>query len=286
MTRTDTTKRGFTLVELLVVMGLMGALATISTSGYYAVVRGMEERGAMASATGIIRAAQQRARIDRVPTAIYFYNELVEAESSDDYARAQGVAIAVRMGGRISWVSGSRLYDEFSDLGEIYGVPDPDNPGDEGNISSGSGMRLYKMAELGKNQKKKLDYWIVGSQVVLGGSQEQHFIGWAQSDHEKELPMYAFVKHSSNDGAADWTVGDAYALEFSRVRLPVGYVFGTQYPTTASEPIKGEDVKVFDPEKTGETLEVTVDVYSLRPGAGGALEMKKVGRTDTDATNI
>jgi type II secretory pathway pseudopilin PulG len=270
-------------VELLVVMGLMGALATISTSGYYAVVRGMEERGALSAATGVIRAAQQRARIDRVPTAIYFYNELVEAESSDEFAKAQGVAVAVRMGGRISWVSGARLYDEFADLGAIYGVPDPENPRDDSQISTVSGMRLYKMANLNAN---KLDYTLVGSQVVLGGSQEQHFIGWAQSDRERELPMYAFVKHKDDDGNAQWKTGDAYALEFATVRLPVGYVFGNQYPTTVGEPIKSIKTVTFDPEKTGETLEFTVDVYSVRPGKGGTPELQKVGTTKTDATSI
>jgi len=283
MTRTSTTRRAFTLVELLVVMGLMGALATIATSGYYAVVRGMEERGALSAATGIIRAAQQRARVDRVTTALYFYNELVEPETSDDFAKAQGVAVAVRMGGRISWVSGNHLYDEFSDLGSIYGVPDPDNPRDDSKISNVSGMRLYKMANL---QEKKLDYTLVGAQVVLGGAGEQHFIGWARSDNEREIPMYAFVKHKNNDGSAQWNVGDAYALEFATVRLPVGYVFGTDYPRDVNEPIKPVKTFTFDPEQTGETLEFTIDVRAMRPGTGGAPELRKVGDTKTDATKI
>ena len=283
MTPTSTTKRAFTLVELLVVIGLMGALATISTGGYYAVVRGMEERGALSSATGIIRAAQQRARIDRVPTAIYFYNELVEPETADDYAKSQGVAVAVRMGGRISWISGNRLYDEFADLGVVYGVPDPDDPRDDSKISNVAGMRLYKMAKLNET---KLDYTLVGSRVVLGGIQEQHFIGWAQGDNEKELPMYAFVKHKNDNGSAQWKVGDAYAFEFATIRLPVGYIFGNQYPTTASDPIKNVKTVTFDPEKTGEALEFTIDVRALRTGSGGAMQVQQVGTTKTDATSI
>jgi len=283
MTTTSTTKRAFTLVELLVVIGLMGALATLSTAGYSAVVRGMEERGAISAATSIIRAAQQRARIDRVPTAIYFYNELVEPETSDDYARSQGVAVAVRMGGRISFVSGNHLYDEFADLGSVYGVPDPDNPRDDSKVSNVSGMRLYKMANLNEN---KLDYTLVGSQVVLGGVQEQHFIGWSNRDKEKEMPMYAFVKHKNDTGSAQWKVGDAYALEFAVMRLPIGYIFGSQYPTMVSEPIMNVKTVTFDPERTGETLEFTIDVRALRPGKSGAMELQQVGTTKTDATSI
>ncbi len=269
-------------MELLVVMGLMGALATISTGGYYAVVRGMEERGALSAATSIIRAAQQRARIDRVPTAIYFYNELVQAETSDDYAKVQGVAIAVRMSGRISFVSGDKYFDEFSDLGEIYGISDPENPKNDSNISKNPGMRIYKMADL---SNKRLEYTVVGSTVVLGSSVEQHFIGYSQQDSDEEIPMYAFVK-KGEEGSATWKTGDAYAFEFATVRLPVGYIFKTDYPTSVSTPVKDIGVEVFDPEETGDSLKVTIDVYSMRPGSSGSMEVKKVGTTSTDTTDV
>ncbi len=98
--------------------------------------------------------------------------------------------------------------------------------------------------------------------------------------------MYAFVKHSSDNGSAQWKSGDAYALEFATIRLPVGYIFGSEYPTVVSDPIKSIKTKTFDPEQTGETLEFTIDVRALRPGKGGTMELQKVGDTETDATNI
>ena len=72
------TKRAFTLVELLVVVGIMAAMATMSIGSYFAVVRGMADRGALAAATSVISLAQERARIDLAPTVVYFYNELVQ----------------------------------------------------------------------------------------------------------------------------------------------------------------------------------------------------------------
>jgi len=274
------TKKAFTLVELLVVMGLLGALATISTSGYYAVVRGMEERGAVSAATGIIRAAQQRARIDRVPTAIYFYNELVAAADSENFAKVQGVAVAVRMGGRISFVDGENLCDEFSELSDIYGYANYDKLDDAKAAKDTAGMRLYKMATIGG----RLDYSIVGSSVIRHYVREQDFIGFSENDKDRKMFMHAFVL--KDQGTASWKVGDAYAFEFSTVRLPVGYIFGSQYPDGVSTPVRDVKTYVFDPRRGGEMLDTEIDVYSVRPGAGGALQPRKVGTTSKDPTAI
>ena len=75
------TKRAFTLVELLVVVGIMATLATMSIGSYFAIARGMADRGALAAATSVISLAQERSRIDLVPTVVYFYNELVQSKN-------------------------------------------------------------------------------------------------------------------------------------------------------------------------------------------------------------
>ena len=73
------TKRGFTLVELMLVVGIMAFLGVAATSGYNALQRGMAERGATAVASGILKAAKERALVDRVPTMVFCYNRMVRA---------------------------------------------------------------------------------------------------------------------------------------------------------------------------------------------------------------
>ena len=63
-------KKAFTLVELLVVVGIMGLLGTVSVGGYRAMQRGMADKGVMENVNSFVRAAYQRAQIDRQPTAI------------------------------------------------------------------------------------------------------------------------------------------------------------------------------------------------------------------------
>ena len=66
--------RGFTLVELIVVIGLMGLLATISIGGYFAAARGMAARGVVQDTASLVRQAMQTCLIDQVPTAVLFLN--------------------------------------------------------------------------------------------------------------------------------------------------------------------------------------------------------------------
>ena len=111
-------RKGFTLLELLVVVGIMGMLGVAAAGGYSALGRGMSERGAVASAASLLRAAKERAQVDRSPTVVYCYNRLVkEPTGVDDNGVVVGVMTAVRRAGRITYTTGGDvLYDEFADL--------------------------------------------------------------------------------------------------------------------------------------------------------------------------
>lgn len=258
------TKRAFTLVELLVVVGIMAAMATMSIGSYFAVVRGMADRGALAAATSVISLAQERARIDLAPTVVYFYNELVQNkdEKKGTELVVAGVAVAVRRAGRITRVTGNYLGDEFADLDVTYGLSDA-----SGSLR-GDTFRLYKFDFSG------MKYSSVYSEVVEDAIGNEAYLverpqdrGFRKPDGDNEDPTemlsYAFVK---KDGNARWSVGDAYGYEFAKIRLPDNYIFGS----ASDEPSKSQPIKEVStvirchPDSSASSLE-SVQVMARRP---------------------
>jgi prepilin-type N-terminal cleavage/methylation domain-containing protein len=258
------TKRAFTLVELLVVVGIMAAMATMSIGSYFAVVRGMADRGALAAATSVISLAQERARIDLAPTVVYFYNELVQNKDENKGTElvVAGVAVAIRRAGRLTRVTGNYLGDEFADLDITYGLSD------ESGSLRGDTFRLYKFDFSG------MKYSSVYSEVAEDSIDNESYLvespmnrGFrkANGDNEdpNELISYAFVQ---KDGNATWQVGDAYGYEFARIRLPDNYIFGgaSDVPSQ-SQPIKNVStvIKCY-PDSNASSLD-SVRVTARRP---------------------
>ena len=276
------TKRAFTLVELLVVVGIMATMATMSIGSYFAISRGMADRGAIAAATSIISQAQERSRIDLVPTVVYFYNEVVQKEDMSKGINfiAAGVAVAVRRSGRISRITGDLLCDEFADLDLIYGLADSSMS----SVKKSDTLRLYRF------NPDKMEYSFVNSEVVEDVIDNETYLvekpidrmfKKANGDREDpdELVAHAFVKVEG--GTASWSVGDAYGYEFARIRLPDNYIFGspTDKPSD-KEPIKMLKPVPCTPESTGKTLE-KVDISAKRPSG-----WMKVGDTKDEMKDI
>ena len=294
--------RAFTLIELLVVVAIMGLLGTASVGGYRQMQRGMEERGVIQNVNTFIDNAFRRAQIDRQPTAVYFWNELVRAESEDENAVVVGKAVAVRRNGRISKIdnssAGTLLVDEFGDLNLTY-------PGDRnlgsGADSSGSEsaqmdvsskaakMRLYNMTTPTDGMKYSLVYDMVAStdprqEVYLTHDATQStFDPLSPANGGKgSLVLYGFV--DAGGGNANWAIGDAYGMEFGTLELPRGYVFGTSIPTDLSNPTKVLDDSAIVFRPSGAVGRSTVQISSMRPNASGQLSVQKVGTTDSPRT--
>jgi len=283
-------RKAFTLLELLVVVGIMGLLGTVSIGAYRSVVRGMEERGALQSASQFVRAALHRAMIDRQPTAIYFWNETLRESTDNENEIVVGKAIAVRRAGRITGVDNDYLYDEFADLNRTYPVTEDSSP-------SGAGMYLYQLdtAESASSFKRSRVY----DSVHRGQVTEMYLLDPADGSASPaagalpaptdggRLDIYAFIKQ--NGGGKDspqWAVGDAYGFEFQSIELPKNFIFGSDYSKSMSNPVKeagrmvfGGDAGGYDNLSKNISSSSTIGIYALRPNASGNLAPDKVGDT-------
>ncbi len=251
-------RSGFTLVELLVVIGLMGLLATLSIGGYNAASRGMEERGVRESVISLLRLAQQRSLIDGQPVMVLFYNQRLREEGELEAELSVGTAVAVRMAGRISYVDGSFVCDEFSDWENSY---------PEDGHTSDPEMRLYRMQNVsGNNVDSYCSY--VQPYVTRKQRRSEYMIATDSLTNSYFFAWGLQVK----GGATGWKVGDPYGFEIANLQLPHGYIFGSSKPT--DEKARNVLTMYFAPESvSGSQYTFSGMTYptisALRSGSGG-----------------
>ena len=277
-------RRGFTLIELMVVAGIMAFLGAAAVGGYNAYQRGMAERGATGAASSLLKAAKERALVDHAPTMVFCYNRLIrEAEGDDENAIVVGEAVAVRRAGRITYASGDTLVDEFADIVGSYDIVDSDE------IQKRKGMRLWKFDD---RKMTKADYSVIADAVrpVRLGTKLQTYEGWADGETSENDAgadfasmqavggrvstksggmtsiVYAFhVLSGGTINGSGWRVGTAYGFEFARVQLPHNYVFNGGIPTRL-DGVEPAGVMYFDPDNMEDA---SIDVYPCRPDGSG-----------------
>ena len=281
-------KRAFTLIELLVVTAIMGFLGTAAVGGYYAMSRGMKDRGALSVAQGLLDLAMQRAEIDRTMTVVRCYDQLMKEAAGDDPAVVAGIAVAIRPVGRVTDVDGEYVVDEFGDIETAYASvrKENENPDEE---EDGATIRIWKITD------GQIEEVVVEEGVYLRLEDNADFyfqdpqsVRQAVSgtgglpDTENSIPRYAFKRK----GGATLAPGDLYGVEFARVQLPYGYTFGQSLPNSLSQPVK-EYTPVFfgrDYLKKGGASGLverdasggagqSVKVYALRPGSSSPQEI-------------
>ena len=264
--------KAFTLIELLVVMGIMGLLGTISVGGYQAMQRGMETRGVMQAVDSMLRAAYQRAQIDRQPVVVYYWNETLRSETDTETALVVGRAVAVRRYGRLSDVRNGLLIDEFADLDQTYPVS---------KSSGGSTKNAFYLYPM-DNPSTSLQRSLVSGTVTYSADSVQFYSG-TKNDRtaNQQLPGYGF---SVVNGFNSWHAGMSYGMQFLELELPHNFIFGSSFSSDVSSPVQGAGVLVYDVKKidgsgaTGSSGANTVQINELKQ-SGGSLKATPVGTT-------
>ena len=303
------TRRAFTLIELMVVVGIMAFLGVAATGGYNALQRGMAERGATAVATSLLQAAKERALVDRSPAVVFCFNRMLRKATDDDPAIYVGEAVAVRRAGRITRVQGKFLFDEFADLCNSYDVEE-----DQGALAERRGMKLWRFDD---REMSDMRYSIVADAVfrtqVQGvsfeewsnglagtaptgggssGSKGQNVgqnIGVNQGSSSFMIDCYAFYNlNQSAFEPSGWTIGDGYGFEFANVQLPHNYIFSSGNLPTEVGDVRFVKAIYFDVQQSStmgqSTSDDTIDVYHCRPGAGGGVQTRKAGTAGSKET--
>lgn len=276
-------RRAFTLMELMVVVGIMAFLGLAATNGYNALRRGMAERGAVDAASAILKAARERALVDRVPTAVFCYNRCVREATDDENAVVVGEAVAIRRAGRITKVSGNWLYDEFGDLDRAY---DTDK---EGELPNRTGLRLWRFDD---RKMSDMQYSVVSDGVFCDDNVGNCWSYTPSSGLVSDDPNLTGTGDNNGDGkkvdtkicgcafydlgtskhapSGGWVVGSGYGFEFQSMRLPDGFIFKRDIPTEIGA-VTTPEVFHFDPESSSVTGggSDSIDIYSCRMQASG-----------------
>jgi hypothetical protein len=259
--------------------------------GYRAMQRGMADRGVMENVNSFVRAAYQRAQIDRQPTAIYFWNETIREATEYETEVVVGKAVAIRRYGRVSQVQGQYLYDEFADLNLTYQTDNEENAGSDENT-----MYLYPIDSLSEiESSSQLKRSTVSGKVFkrnitpLYLSTENGTLEGASGSGEIETYAFKII----DAGGVTWEAGNAYGFEFARIELPHNYIFTSAYSSSAKDPVREAGTMVFDVgynsgsgAQGGTGSRTSVSVYNLRPGQSGNLSAQQVGQSDNPTQDL
>ncbi len=284
--------KAFTLLELLLVMALMGLMGTVAVGGYRGMQRGMEERGVMQNVNEFLKSAYSRAQIDRLPVVVYLWNETVQLETQNKDLVVVGHAVAVRPFGRLSGVQGNYLYDEYGDLSANAGDLETGNGGAAVVDSAGNSTYIYKIDSSTSPMRRSIisqttvglsiDEPIFGCKPPAGDSNS----GGGGTANLVKMPVYCYVKSSSDNSGVQWKTGDAYGFEFQELVLPHNYTFGKAYSQSETAPIQNlpQIPRFFPGENSGsgsdgEAEDFKIDVYALRPNSAGEMTPNRIGKS-------
>jgi hypothetical protein len=213
-----------------------------------------------------------------MPTVVYCYNVCIkEPTSDDDSGVVVGVMTAIRRVGRISYVRGNFLYDEFADLEQSY-----EATGEEADFNKMRGHRLFKYNEE-SSVGKRMEYSIVAD-AVFTNKNAMVTIFSGGINNQTNMLMSAFYDLGTSDRkpSGGWSAGDGYAASFAELQLPEGYIFGSSAIPRGAGQISEVEAIRFDPDQDSND---SIEIYVTRPDAqGNPHAVRKAGKALADET--
>ena len=233
---------GFTLLELLAVMAIMVMLSTLAVTSYFAAIRGMARRGMYEQFMNTLMQARQRATVDGARVSLIIFNLPAGYDNDGNLDRIQPSYVVCRELGRVTFVTGNYLFDEFADLKQLFDVRN-DSSSEEYGQSYQGGIRLYNL--------NRGCWSTVASRVVLPKEygNEQRLLSKTTNKskwdrHKFEDNAFQFLTAGASSRSANytaWQTGDAYGIEVTPIlNLPkTFYVDGLGWngqgkPTTSA----------------------------------------------------
>ena len=197
-------KHGFSLMELLAVMAIMGILSTMAITGYFSAVRGMARRRAVSNLVAALSQARQRACIDGTRTALVCYNVKSDANSTD-LKTVSPTYVVCKALGRVTSIASGKIGDEFTPLDKIFGLTPP--PSGASAYKSFGSRRLYNLSRTGWTD--------VGVTVDASTYNYELISGLSGENFGMPTLLWCFTKVPGGSDNAGWQVGDLYGIEVS-----------------------------------------------------------------------
>jgi prepilin-type N-terminal cleavage/methylation domain-containing protein len=236
--------RGFSLMELLAVMAIMGILATVAVTGYFSAVRGMARRRAVSNLVATLQQARQRACIDGVRTAVVCYNIKNDASSSELKTVTPAYVICKALG-RITFNDSGKIGDEFTPLNKIFGATSTNSSSISQN-SFGS-RRIYNISRTG---------WTDVENTVQEGAYADDLMSGITGENFQPSPklLWCFIKSSGGSDTAGWQLGDLYGIESSPVAMMPKMVYFGDLGATSTKQINVQ----FKPDGSATPVSISI----------------------------
>lgn len=213
-------RAGFTLIELIAVMGIIVALAMVVMGGYSGIARAIAAGQATRQLRDALLLARQNACVNGNRTYVYVLGE-------DEFVICRKIGTSSGTEGKASYNSGDPMYkkdtyifnDYYTDLSSFV------NEVDRGSESSGndSSSSSYKKADLSSNM---LLFDLSGDEAqygILRGVESNGKLGWS---------LFWKMEDGSQPPSKYFKENHEYGIALFPVRsLPKGFVFDTDGST-------------------------------------------------------